>query len=270
MTTAAPGQPVTLTIPQLLNDASPVAVTITSSNPSAAVADGAVAGVLTLNFAAGAANSQTFNIRPVGLGTATFTVASVPQNCVAGQLRTEVTAVPQTLLSDAFTNINDAEWTIDSTAFDPNAPGTATAESGVTIENGELRMHVIAETASWPGFALFTKDTFDAGANTPVTFEVDRTQLQFVLVTGTGANQRTGVWVKEPGGNFIFFSENVAHDGRSFGWRYNKVTGGADDNPSNEGVNIAAFDGGNFDDQRKEESSDEGCRQRRDGETLSG
>ena len=249
MTTADPGQPVTVTIPQLLNDATPVAVTITSGSPSVAVAEGAVGGVLTLNFAAGAANSQTFNVRPVGLGTATFTVASVPQTCVAGQLRAEVTAVPQTLLSDSFTNINDAEWTIDSTAFSTLTPGTATAESGVTIENGELRMHVIGETAMWPGFALFTKDTFDAGANTPVTFEVDRTRLQFVLVTGTGANQRSGVWVKEPGGNFIFFAENLAHDGRPYGWVYNKATGAADDNPENEGVNIAAFDGGTFDNQ---------------------
>jgi len=245
-----PGQPVTVTIPKLLNDSAPVTVTITSDKPAIATANGAVNGALTLNFAAGAPNAQTFTVRPTGLGTATFTVATTPQQCVTGQLKADVVAVPQLLFTDSFdTNINDAKWTIDNTAFDPNSPGTTTADSAVTVENGEVRMQVTAETSSWPGFALFTKDTYDAGATTPVIFEVDRTKLDFVLVTGTAANERAGVWVKEPGGNFIFFSDNVAHDGRNYGWRYNKMTGDVDDNPSNEGVNIPAFDGGTFDNQ---------------------
>ncbi|HUS34562.1 MAG TPA: hypothetical protein VM680_04345, partial [Verrucomicrobiae bacterium] len=245
-----PGQQVTVTIPKLLNDTAAVSVAITSDKPAIANATGAVNGTLTLNFAAGAPNTQTFTVRPTGLGTANFAVSTTPQQCVIGQLKADVVAVPQTLFTDSFdTAIDDTKWTIDNTAFDPNAPGTTTAESAVTVEGGVVKMQVTAESASWPGFALFTKDTYDAGATTPVIFEVDRTKLDFVLVTGTGANQRTGVWVKEPGGNFIFFDENVAHDGRNYGWRYNKMTGDADDNPSNEGVNIVAFDGGNFDNQ---------------------
>lgn len=250
MTVADAPRAVTVTIPRLLNDAAPVAVTVTSQNPAVAVASGSVNGVLTLNFAAGAANSQTFLVQPLGLGAANFTVASAPSACLAGGLRAEVVAVPLDLFTDGFaTAIDLNNWTIDPTPFDPNGGGTATADSAITVANGQARMNVVAETAAWPGLALFTKASYDATATEPVTFEVDRSKLEFVLVTGTGANQRSGVWVKDPAGNFVFFSENVAHDGRNFGWRYNKLTGAANDNPTDAGINISAFDGGTFDNQ---------------------
>ncbi|MCI0534970.1 MAG: hypothetical protein L0Z50_07065, partial [Verrucomicrobiales bacterium] len=248
MTAADAGRQVTVTVPQLLNDAAPVVVTVTSRNPSVAVPTGAANGVLTLNFAAGAANSQTFSITPIGKGAATFDIASTPQACIAGSVSVEVVACPKTLLTDDFsgTAFDTAKWTVDSTPFDS---GTATAESAATIANGQARLDVTAESSLWPGFAIYTAQSYAASQTTPLTFEIDRAKLEFVLTTGTGSEQRTGIWVKNAAGNSVFFNDYVAHDGRNFGWRYNKVTGQADDDATGGGVNIASFDGGNFDDR---------------------
>ncbi|MCC7376010.1 MAG: hypothetical protein IT581_15235 [Verrucomicrobiales bacterium] len=251
MTVADSSKSVSVTIPALLHDAAAATVTVTSRNPAVAVPAGAVNGVLTLTYAAGASDSQTIQVSPVGLGSTTFEIATTPASCVTRALNVEVVAVPEVLLTDDFSgaSIDTAKWTQDSTPFDPS--GTATAESGISLDAGRVKIDVTAETSLWPGFALFTAKTYTAGATTPVTFEVDRTLLQFVLTTGTGAEQRTGAWIREPGGNFVFLNDYVAHDGRNFGWRYNKQTGQADDNPTGDGINVVAFDGGNFDDRAK-------------------
>ena len=249
MTAADTGRQVTVTIPQLLNDAAAVSVAVTSRDPKIAVPGGASGGTLTLSFAAGAPNTQTFSVTPVGLGATTFDITSTPQNCVLGALKVEVVAVPQVLLTDDFSAaaIDQAKWKLDATPFDT---GTATAESAITVDKGQIKIAVTVESSLWPGLALFTGNTFSAGATTPVTFEIDRILIDFDLVTGTGAEQRTGIWIKDAAGNFVFFDDYLAHDGRNFGWRYNKMTGQADDNPNDAGINIAAFDGPKFDDRK--------------------
>ncbi|MGE3310575.1 MAG: hypothetical protein AB7O66_11435 [Limisphaerales bacterium] len=250
MTVRDSGRQATVTIPQLLNDTVPVTVTVTSRTPGVAIPAGAVNGVLTLNFAAGAPNSQTFNITPVGKGSAVFEVASTPTACVGGTLVVDVVAVPQVLLTDDFsgTSVDANKWVLDETPFDTGLP---TAESAVTVAGGVAEFNVTAELSLWAGYALLSKDTYSAAATTPTTFEIDRVSIGFVLTTGTGAEQRTGIWVKEPSGNFVFFSEYLAHDGRNYGWRYNKVTGAPDDDAVGVGVNIGAFDPAAFNDRGK-------------------
>jgi hypothetical protein len=242
MTQADAGRQITVTIPQLLNDAAAATVTVTSRNPAVAIPAGAVGGALTLNFAAGAPNTQTITVTPVGLGSTTFEITSTPANCVAAALAVEVVATPNVLLTDAFpgTAFDATKWVLDATPFED---GTATAESSLTVTNGQVKIDVTAETANWPGFALFTVGNYTASATAPATFEIDRVLLDFVLVTGTGARQRAGIWIKEAGGNFIFYNEHAAHDGNNFGWRYNNV-----DNPTDAGVNIAVFDAAQFND----------------------
>ena len=244
MTQADAGKKITVTIPQLLNDAAPATVRVTSRNPAVAIPAGAVNGVLTLNFAAGSPNTQTITVTPVGLGSTTFEITSTPDNCVASALSVEVVSTPQALLTDAFAgNAFDAtKWVLDPAPFDS---GTATAESSLTVTNGQVKIDVTAESASWPGFALFTKSTYTASLTAPVTFEIDRVLLDFVLVNGTGARQRAGVWIREAGGNFLFYNDHAAHDGNNFGWRYNNV-----DNPTDAGVNIAVLDAARFNDQK--------------------
>jgi hypothetical protein len=251
MTLADTGKTVNVSVPSLLHDSAPVAVTITSQNPNIAVPTGAVNGALTLTFGAGAADSQTFGVTPIGKGSTTFVVSSSPANCTAGALSVDVVAVPQVLLADDFSGsqIDPAKWTTDSTSFDVTTPGVPTAESGISIVNGQAKFDITAESSLWAGMALYSSNTYSATATAPLTFDLDRVKVEFVLTTGTGAEERTGMYVRDPNGNFVFFSEYVAHDGRNFGWRYNKVTGQADDDASGAGVNIAAFDGGTFDDQ---------------------
>jgi hypothetical protein len=108
----------------------------------------------------------------------------------------EVVAVPQVLLTDNFSGatFDPAKWRLDTTPF---GAGSATPESAITLTNGEVKIDVTAEVADWPGLALMTVNTFSAGPTTPATFEIDRVLFDFVLVTGTGAQQRTGLWIKD-------------------------------------------------------------------------
>lgn len=209
-------------------------------------------GTLTLTFAAGAGNSQSFAaITPVGKGATTFSVTSNPQSCVAGSMAVEVVAVPLVQLTDDFsgTAVNTALWKQDETPFDPTGVFTSDGTSSITLSNGMARIAVTVETALWPGLALTTVSSYSAAATVPTTFEgIDRVKLDFDLVTGTGAEQRAGVWVRSASGNFVFSRNTRRTTAGITGWRYNKMTGAADDNPTNEGVNIAAFDGGKFDD----------------------
>ncbi len=247
MTLADNSRQATVTIPQLLNDSADVTVTVTSKNPAVAVPGGAASGVLSLKFAAGAQSSQTFAITPVGKGSATFDIVVSGGACVAGSLVVDVVAVPKVLLTDDFagTSFDAKKWKRDETSFETGTFATDT--SSIAVADGVAKFVVTVETALWPGLALFTADTFTAAATTPVTFEVDRVSVGFDLVTGTGAEQRTGVWVRDGSGNFVFFADYIAHDGRNFGWGYNKLTGAPDDNAIGNEVNIGAFDGPKFD-----------------------
>ncbi|MBL9129221.1 MAG: hypothetical protein JNL97_16345, partial [Verrucomicrobiales bacterium] len=146
----------TVTIPQLLNDAAPVTVTITSRTPGVAIPAGAVNGVLTLQFAAGAPNTQTFSIAPVGKGNAVFDVATSPSSCVAGSLSVDIVATPLVLLSDEFpgTSIDTTKWTRDETAFES---GTLLMDaSSISVADGLAKFAVTAEASLWPGLALLT------------------------------------------------------------------------------------------------------------------
>ena len=239
----------TLTVPSLLHDAQAAIVTVTSRDPKVAVPAGAINGVLTLNFGPGAADSKTVQIVPVGRGRTAFDLVATPQSCFAGPLAVEVLAVPQVLLTDSFSGeaVDESIWRIDNTPFVDG--GTATDDSAVTVEGGKVKINVTNLSGAYPGLALFTAGTYSATTTTPLTFEIDRVLLGYVLVTGTGAIERTGVWVKDSSGNFLFFDEDVAHDGRNWGWRYNRMGGLDDDNPTGEGINIAAFDPAVFNDQ---------------------
>ncbi len=234
-----------VSIPRLANDSEAVEVTITSSNPDVAVPAGAVNGVLTLTYPAGGSSAQNIVITPVGFGSTDFEITTNTGLCVSS-MKVEVVAFPEVFLTDDFSGaaIDSQKWRVDTTAFDT---GLATVDSAVSIVDGQANINVTVEQADWPGLSLLTVDTYSASASEPLTFELDRTKVEFALTTGTGAEQRTGMWIKDGFGNFVLFSDYLAHDGRNYGWRYNKSTGSADDNANNIGSNIGAFDGGAFD-----------------------
>lgn len=70
------GSLVTVTIPAELNATTAAQVTVTAMDPNVATVKGAVNGAVTLNFAAGALNTQSFEIVTVGKGNARFALSN--------------------------------------------------------------------------------------------------------------------------------------------------------------------------------------------------
>src|SRR5439155_5231219 len=143
-------------------------------------------------------------------------------------------------------------WTLDTTALDTTTPGDITPDSSITVTNGVLEMAITANTGNWPGMALITSTNYSATATSPVTFDVDRVKLAYTLVTGTGALERSGVWIRdETGANYVFLDEYVVHNtGTVGGWQYNVVTGQPSDTPLPAvGTVIPAFTAPAFNDQ---------------------
>lgn len=242
---------VKVTIPRLLN-AVTTKVTITSRNPAVAIPEGAANGALTLTYATGTTNVQSFKVVAVGVGTTTFDVTNDQGACVAGGINVTVTPPPLTLLSDDFsgTTLNGSRWRVDPTPLVPE--GVATADSAVSLVEGVLTLAVTGEVTGWPGFAVLTVSNYTAEATRPVTFEVDRTKLNYTLVTGTSAKQRTGLWVTdETRSRYVFFNEYKTHDGSAGGWEFARVIGQAGDGPlalDGAASTIAAFNTPQFND----------------------
>jgi hypothetical protein len=245
------GSSVAVTIPKLLSSTGDAKVTVTSRNPNVAVPQGAVSGSLVLTFATGRTNTQRFNVVAVGAGTTTFDVTNDKGACVASGISITITPPPVTLLSDDFagTSIDSSKWAQDTTPLVTG--GLATADSFLRLTNGTVFMNVVCEAADWPGFTLWTSDSYDASAISPVVFEIDRTRMEYVLVGGTSAKQRTGIWVRNAQGNYVFFSDFGSWDGTPGGWQYHRSIGQAGDTPATGGgVYITPFNAARFTDQR--------------------
>lgn len=246
------GDEITVTVPSLLTVAQPASVTVTSGNPAVAIPQGAVNGQLTLDFPAGGVTSRSFRIVPVGVGTTVFTFVNAEGACVNGQVAILITAPPAPVFADDFSagQINAADWRVEPAALDATTPGTSTAASAVTLDAQQVKMEITAETGNWPGFTMTTVASYEASTTKPVLFEVDRVKLEFGLVTGTSAKQRTGVWVGDASGaNRLFFGEYATHDGTAGGWQYNVMRGLPGDSalPA-AGIGIPAFTAARYND----------------------
>ena len=169
---------VNVTIPRLLNTANSVAVTVTSQDPNVAIPEGAVGGKLTLQFAAGKTNLQSFKVITVGPGATVFTLASDQAVQIGNSVNVSVTPAPIVVLTDEFTGatVDMNKWALDSTPLIEG--GTLTADSSVFTTNGVVEMYVWCDLANWPGFALYTKTGYTASATSPAVFEIDRTKME--------------------------------------------------------------------------------------------
>ena len=239
------GSTVTVTVPRLLTANDAASVTVTSADPTKAIPTGATGGSLILNFPAGGSLVRTFDVTGVAIGQTALSFSSAGV-CVANDIEVTVTTVPAVLLSDDFgaAAFDPAKWSLNST---PLNAGTATTGSAVTLENGEAKIVVIGDVTGWPGLALNTVGSYAAELTSPATFEIDRVQLGFTLVTGTGAKQRAGIWITDAtSGSYVFFSEYGTHDGAIGGWQYHRNIGQPGDNPVSandtiDGVLMSAF-----------------------------
>ena len=220
---------VTITVPQLRSSA--IAVTIKSQNPSVAIPQGAVNGALTLQFPAGGTNLQAFNVVAVGIGQTSFVVTNDQSLAVNNGVALTVITPAAPWLTDSFStsDVNSNNWTLDATPL--VLGGTATAESSVFVTNNQVEMAVTCTSADWPGFALLLTTSVTASVTSPVFFEIDRVKMNYVLVGGTSAKERTGIWIKDSTTNYVFFNDYDTHDGTAGGWQYNDVIGSTNDTP---------------------------------------
>jgi hypothetical protein len=247
--TRAENQEITVTVPRLANDAADISVTIKSNNPDVAIPAGGSNGSITLTFPSGSSNSQTFTAIPTGLGAAEFSVSTDADVCVAGSISVEVISIPEVFLTDDFSgdSVDTAKWRVDETPLNESGTLKPAPQSFIEIQNGEVVIHVEAETPAWPGMALLTVDTYSASLTEPLTFELDRKMVDFVLSSGVSSESRTGMWAMNANGDHVFFVDHTTHDARNFGWRYNRRPGADDNEEIGNGINIPAFDGGSFD-----------------------
>jgi hypothetical protein len=137
---------------------------------------------------------------------------------------------------------------VETTALIDGA--TATAESGVTLNNGQAIINVTAELASWPGFTVVATNTFDASITHPAIFEIDRESINFTLATGTSAKQLSGIWVSNSDRTqLLFFGELTTHDGSAGGWQYIIVNETNAFPATAVGTSISAFGAAEFNDR---------------------
>jgi hypothetical protein len=247
------GNSIAVTIPKLLSVAGDVKVTITSQDPSIAEPAGAVNGSLTLTFATGQTNVQSFRVAAKKAGATVFDLSNDKGVCVANSVNVSVTTTPVALFSDDFSSgsIDTTKWTVDNTPLVPG--GTALPESTVLVTNGMAELSAIAEGADWPGFTLWTTKSFEASATAPVVFEIDRVVMEYELVGGTDSKQKTAIWVKDAAGHYVSFSDFGSYNAVSGGWQYHRLIGKTGDNSAtnaNSGTYIPEFNAPKYTDQK--------------------
>jgi hypothetical protein len=243
-----------VTVPQLIT--SPLAVTVTSQNPNVAVPQGGSNGALTLHFTPGTANTQSFTVATVGPGSTTFAITN-DQAIATTTSQVGVTVINPLapVFTDNFSSASvdtNKNWLFETTPLDPVTPGAITSDSALTVTNGVVEMAITADSGNWPGMDLKTRQIFAASTTSPVSLDVDRVKLNYVLVTGTGALERSGVWVWDTSGtNYLFFDEYLVHNtGTVGGWQYNVVTGQSTGSPlPGVGQVVQAFTPPAFNDQ---------------------
>lgn len=226
---------VTVRIPPGANATTPIAIRVTSSDPSVAIPVGATAGTLTLAFAAGASNLQTFDIQCLSEGVATFTLSNDIRLAAGNTLAVAVVGGGGVKLTDNFTanTIDEAKWTVNLTGFEAAGAGTFdVVQSGgtLTISGG------LDQAQYWGGASLKTVGSFSAVKDLPLVFEVDRVSIDPTTMDGltNSTAARTGVYITTDNrSRFVFFGQNLGETG----WEVNINPG----NPTGSGTALAAF-----------------------------
>ena len=131
------------------------------------------------------------------------------------------------------------KWSLDNLRFEMDYSGVA--DSTAVINSGVLEISSIPTEHWWPGLAISTAPIYQASLADPLNLEFDR-----VLHSGSGSGTRTAVWITDANrSNYVCFADNTEGN---LGWSYNWRIGQSGDRPYGAGADIAAFNGGAFDD----------------------
>jgi hypothetical protein len=225
---------VTVTVPVLRTNT--ITVSVTSANPAVATPQGAANGVLTLTFPQGAASAQTFNVVAAGVGQTTFTVTnSLGLSVVNPTLALTVTTPTAVWFTDSFASsvLNANSWTLSTNS--PGVDNVLIAGSFASITNGTFEMYAAPLPNSNPylytGYGLYMRTSFAASVLSPISFQVDRTSMKYILLAGTTTFEWTGVWVTGPDTNYVWFGDYDTHNGVVGGWEYYDSIGSTTNSP---------------------------------------
>lgn len=229
----------TVTIPSLMNTGKAAAVSVTSANPQVAIPVGAVNGRLTLNFAAGAARTQTVTVQALQAGDTQFIIGNDAGVCTGDPVQVSVApAAPPVLCENFNAGSLPAVLRVNPAPFE-----TGTVDGQPTVSGGQVQFELLGLESYWGGVSIDTEQTFSATAAAPLTVELDR--VSQAGITSAGSATRTGIWLTDQiRSRYVFFSDNEGEGG----WQVNSKLGLTTDNPTGGGANIALFDGLPYDD----------------------
>ena len=132
--------------------------------------------------------------------------------------------------------------TIDPSKYQADAPFFEGGLGDIHAQAGSGVMHFVGHTSQqwWSGGTLRVVPTFEASEQANLSISVDR-----VAEVGQGSASRSALWIlDETRTKYVLFAD-VRGEG---GWRYNRKIGEDGDVPTGSGTDIAAFNGGTFDD----------------------
>src|SRR5437867_6866019 len=135
-----------------------------------------------------------------------------------------------------------ASNTIDPAKYQADAPFFEGGLGDIHAVAGSGVMKFVGTTSQqwWSGGTLRIVPTFNATEDTPVTTSIDR-----VAEAGVGTASRSALWIlNETKDKYVLFAD-VRGEG---GWHYNRKIDETGDVPTGSGTDIAAFNGGTFDD----------------------
>jgi len=129
-------------------------------------------------------------------------------------------------LTDPFTNtvVDTTKWNITTRGLENNAPTTYDAPSE---SSAGLVLGGTTGAQYWYGDSLESVDSFSSQATTTVSVER-------VSLTGSGSAYRSSLWILQPGGQYLHFSQNTEN-----GWSFNPKD--IQTNATGSGIAIGAF-----------------------------
>jgi hypothetical protein len=141
------------------------------------------------------------------------------------------------VFSDDFagSSIDSAKWAVDAPVFEGGKGNIAP-----TQRDGILEFSGTVTEQWWAGATLRALPVFPVSAETNVIVTVDRVQEG-----GVGTASRSALWIMDSTQTKYILFADVRGE---MNWRYNRKTGLPGDVPTGGGTDIAAFNGGTFDD----------------------
>src|SRR6185503_4913883 len=166
-------------------------------------------------------------------GRSSFLVALTVTLFFSFSIQAQISSV---LFQDDFSanSIDPAKYQADAPFFEGGVGDVhATAHDGVIEFVGTTTQQW------WSGVTLKVAPTFNASEDSNVAISIDR-----VAEAGQGSASRSALWIlDESKTKYVLFAD-VRGEG---GWHYNRKIGEDGDVPTGGGTDIAAFNGGTFD-----------------------